>query len=36
MRTPEREKITYECDTCHVLLAEEEEDPEIMSTLNPD
>ncbi len=36
MRTPEREKLTYECDTCHVLLAEEEEDPEIMSTLNPE
>jgi len=36
MRTAERVQISRECDTCHVLLAEEEEDPEIMSTLNPD
>jgi hypothetical protein len=36
MRTAERVQISRECDTCHVLLAEEEEDPEIMSTLNPE
>lgn len=36
MRTAERVAISRDCDTCHVLLAEEEEDPEIMSTLNPD
>jgi hypothetical protein len=36
MRTEERVSISRECDTCHVLLAEEEENPEIMTTLNPD
>ena len=36
MRTPERVTITRECDTCHVLLAEEEENPHIMSILDPD
>ncbi len=36
MRTAERVAISKDCDTCHVLLAEEEENPEIMSTLNPD
>jgi len=36
MRTPERVTITRECDTCHVLLAEEEENPHIMSILNPE
>ncbi len=36
MRTAERHEIEHECDTCHVLLAEKEEDPHIMSTLNPD
>jgi hypothetical protein len=36
MRTEERVSISRECDTCHVLLAEEEENPHIMTTLNPD
>ncbi len=36
MRTGERVSISRECDTCHVLLAEEEENPHIMTTLNPD
>jgi len=36
MRTKERISISRDCDTCHVLLAEEEENPEIMSTLNPE
>ena len=36
MRTEERVSISRDCDTCHVLLAEEEENPEIMSTLNPE
>jgi hypothetical protein len=36
MRTAERVSISRDCDTCHVLLAEEEENPEIMSTLNPE
>ena len=36
MRTSERVEIEHECDTCHVLLAEKEENPHIMSTLSPD
>jgi hypothetical protein len=36
MRTPERHEIEHECDTCHVLLAEREVNPQIMSTLAPD
>ncbi len=36
MRTPERVQISNDCDTCHVLLAEEEENPHILSILNPD
>jgi hypothetical protein len=36
MRTPERHEIEHACDTCHVLLAVKEENPHIMSTLNPD
>jgi hypothetical protein len=36
MRTEERVSISRDCDTCHVLLAEEEENPEIMSTLKPE
>jgi len=36
MRTPERKVISRDCDTCHVLLAEEEENPHILTTLNPD
>ncbi len=36
MRTEERVSISRECDTCHVLLAEGEENPHILTTLNPD
>lgn len=35
MRTAKRKQITNDCDACHVVLAEEEEDPEILSTLDP-
>jgi hypothetical protein len=34
MRTEDREQIDSECETCHVLLAEEEEDPQILSVLS--
>ena len=34
MRTDEREQIDSDCETCHVLLAEEEEDPQILSVLS--
>ena len=34
MRTSEREQIDSDCETCHILLAEEEEDPDIVSVLN--
>ena len=33
MRTSEREEISNDCDTCHVLLAEEEENPHILEIL---
>jgi NapC/NirT cytochrome c family, N-terminal region len=33
MRTEDREQISNDCDTCHVLLAEEEENPQILSVL---
>ena len=36
MRTAEREQISDDCDNCHVLLAEEEENPDIMSVLRPE
>ena len=36
MRTEERVQISDDCDNCHVLLAEEEEDPDIMSVLRPE
>jgi hypothetical protein len=36
MRTEERVAISRDCDTCHVLLAEREKDPQIMSTLKPE
>jgi len=36
MRSEDRQQISSECDTCHVLLAEEEEDPDIMSVLQPE
>lgn len=36
MRSEDRQQISAECDTCHVLLAEEEENPDIMSVLRPE
>jgi hypothetical protein len=36
MRTAERVSISRDCETCHILLAEEEENPQIMTTLNPE
>ena len=36
MRTAEREQISDDCENCHVLLAEEEEDPHILSILSPE
>jgi len=33
MRTEDRQQISSDCDTCHVLLAEEEEDPQILTAL---
>jgi nitrate/TMAO reductase-like tetraheme cytochrome c subunit len=36
MRTQEREQISDDCDNCHVLLAEAEENPDIMSVLRPE
>jgi hypothetical protein len=36
MRTADREQVSNDCETCHILLAEEEENPEIMSVLNPE
>lgn len=34
MRTAEREQIDDDCETCHILLAEEEENPDIVSVLS--
>ena len=34
-RTAERERIPNECDTCHTLLAEDEENPAILQELTP-
>ena len=31
--TADGEVISMDCDTCHTILAEEEEDPEILKTL---
>jgi hypothetical protein len=31
MRTEDREQVSNDCDTCHLLLAEEEESPQIFS-----
>ena len=36
MRTADRVQVSNECENCHVLLAEEEEDPQILSVLNPE
>lgn len=35
MRTDDRQQVSNECETCHVLLAEEEKEPEILSVLDP-
>jgi len=32
-KTADGDRISRKCDTCHVLLAEEEENPEILQTL---
>ena len=34
MRTADREQVSDDCDNCHVLLAEEEEDPNILTLLS--
>jgi hypothetical protein len=36
MRTAERVQISDDCDNCHILLAEEEENPHILSVLDPE
>ena len=36
MRTADRKQVSNDCENCHVLLAEEEENPDIMSVLRPD
>ena len=36
MRTEDRVQISNDCDTCHVVLAEGEEDPEFLSALRPE
>jgi len=36
MRTEDREQLSNDCENCHVLLAEEEENPDIMSVLRPE
>ena len=36
MRTKDREQISDDCENCHVLLAEGEENPDIMSVLRPE
>jgi len=33
--TADGEAISQDCDTCHTLLAMEEQDPEVLETLNP-
>ena len=33
MRTEEREQISNDCETCHIVLADEEENPDILSVL---
>ena len=35
MRTEDRQQISSDCETCHVLLAEDEEEPQILTLLNP-
>ncbi len=33
MRTADREQVSNDCETCHVVLAEDEENPDILSVL---
>ena len=35
LRTAEREQISRDCDVCHTVLAEREENPAILTQLNP-
>ena len=35
LRTADRETISRDCDNCHTILAEREENPAILSELNP-
>ena len=32
----DRQQISSDCETCHALLAEDEEDPQILTLLNPE
>ena len=34
-RTEKRERISKDCETCHTILAEREQDPEVLQTLLP-
>jgi len=36
MRTEKRKQVSDDCENCHILLAEDEENPDIMSVLNPE
>jgi len=36
MRTADRKSISGDCDVCHVLLADREEDPHILTVLSPE
>ncbi|MDH5620240.1 MAG: cytochrome C, partial [Gammaproteobacteria bacterium] len=36
MRTEDRKQVSNDCENCHILLAEEEENPDIMSILRPE
>jgi hypothetical protein len=36
MRTADREQISDDCDNCHVVLAEGEENPHVLTLLNPE
>ncbi len=35
LRTEDRETISRDCDICHTVLAEREQDPDILTQLNP-
>ena len=35
LRTEDRENISKDCDVCHTVLAEREENPDILTQLNP-